>query len=686
MPTRIPIRRGRRYGHGRPESNGRRRARSAWRGHRRRGITLLALTAAAVWLTPGIFKSGAAAANPPAQSGVSAQPPGIIPFLEQTIGWYRQLAVEQQAATEPDDAVVVRNDQQTADQVVQLAFEFARAQTTATPKAAASNQGANENSDSTQYRALSQMAARADQDVKDLQGEVESVKQKLATASGRKRQDLASNLAETQSELQLAQARRDALSSMTEFVAGANTNGLGASGQRAQIEALARTVPGALEKPAAGKETGNATAEPVEPAPISGTRQPSGIWGLGADLFTLSRKIHTLDGVIRSTDALTQSSNQLRAPFVRTLKDLARQGDDLAKQADTADPATLEQEKKQLDAITAQFKQTSALALPLSKLGVLLTLYRRSLTDWQGRLGNQYQTELRSLVVRLVMLGLILGLVIGLAEVWRRTIFRYVHDPRRRYQFLLLRRILLWFAIAIIIAFAFASELGSVATFAGLLTAGVAFALQSVILSVAGYFFLIGRFGIRVGDRVQIAGVTGEVVEIGLVRLHLMELGSAGADTPSGRVVAFPNSVVFQSTAGLFKQIPGTNFVWHELTLTLSPDSDYGAVEERVHEAEEAVFSDYREEMERQKRQMERTLTSTSVSALWPRSRLHPTPAGLQVIIRFPVDSEHASEIDNRLTLELLKALDREPALKAAGSDSPTVKLRTDLSSSATSS
>ena len=290
--------------------------------------------------------------------------------------------------------------------------------------------------------------------------------------------------------------------------------------------------------------------------------------------------------------------------------------------------------------------------------------------------------ELKSLLVRLAVLGVMLGIVIGLTELWRRTILRYVQDARRRYQFLLLRRIVLWLTIALILAMTFATELGSVVTFAGLLTAGIALALQSVILSVAGYFFLIGRFGLRVGDRVQIAGVTGEVVEIGLVRLHLMELGSGGADTPSGRVVAFPNSVVFQSNAGLFKQIPGTNFVWHEITLALSPDSDYGTVEERVREAVEAAFSDYQEEMERQHRQIEQTLTSASVSTLWPRSRVHVTPSGLQVVIHFPVDLKHAAEIDNRFTRELLKALDREPTLKAAGSGTPTVKLRTDLSSS----
>ena len=636
------------------------------------------LTAFTVWLTLGTSPASWAGVSNPSAPAATLQPPGIIQFLEQTIGWYRQLSSEQQIVTEPNDALLVRDNQQIGDQVVQLAFEFARAQTALTSNPAGVNQAPGENPDSSQYQALARMSTTLGQNVKELQGEIESVKQKLAAGSGRKK-DLESTLAETESELQLAEARQDAVRSMTEFVGGASTNGLGASGERAQIEALARTIPSALAKTATGQEDGTKAAERIASVQAAASKaEPAGIWGLATDLFALSRRAHTLDEIIRSTDALAQKNGELRAPLVKNLKDLAQQGDDLAKQADTAGPTTLEQEKKQLDAITSQFKQASALALPLGKQSVLLGLYKRGLTDWQGRLQNQRRSELRSLLAGLAVLGVVLGIVFGLAEVWRRTTFRYVQDARRRYQFLLLRRMVLWFSIAIIIAFAFASELASVATFAGLLTAGVAFALQSVILSVAGYFFLIGRFGIRVGDRVEIAGVTGEVVEIGLVRLHLMELGSEGI-SPSGRVVAFPNSVVFQSTTGLFRQIPGTNFAWHELTLTLSSGSDYSAVEDRVREAVEAAFSDHRQEMERQHRQMEHALSSTSVGALRPRSRLHLTPTGLQVIIRFPVDSEHASEIDNRLTRELLKAIGREPTLQAPSSGTPTVKVTADV-------
>ncbi len=260
----------------------------------------------------------------------------------------------------------------------------------------------------------------------------------------------------------------------------------------------------------------------------------------------------------------------------------------------------------------------------------------------------------------------------GISELWRRATFRYITDVRRRYQFLLIRRIVLWFLIAIIVATSFASELGAITTFAGLLTAGIAVALQNVILSIVGYFFLIGKYGLRVGDRVQIADVTGDVVDIGLVRMQLMEMTGGPAPRPTGRVVAFSNSVVFQANSGMFKQIPGTNFLWHEITLTLDPKSNYRQVEERMMEAVNKVFAEYRDKMEMQRRNVERSLNSTVV-AFAPESRLHLTQTTLEVVIRYPVELGNAGEIDNKVTREILSAVDGDPKLRLQVSGGPTI-------------
>jgi small-conductance mechanosensitive channel len=604
----------------------------------------------------------------------------ILQFLDQTINWYRQIDIERQIAAEPDDVLAVNDDRPLADQILRSAFDFARPEADFTSQATTKSNQA-QNSEDARYQSLMQLAAKLDQQVQQAQAELQSDRQKLAASSGQKRRELEATIAELQSEIDLTNARHDIIRNIADFVGGASSSGLGTGSLRGQIDALAHTVSPEVSGSTNVAPTTSSANPPSRPAPaVSASKpEPTGIWGLTADLFSLSGKVHTISDRIKATDSLADAGNQLRSPLIARLTDLTKQGDVIARQADTADANTLAQQKKELDSLTAQFKQLSAAVLPLSKQPILLDLYKRNLMNWQGTVKSRYRSDLRGLVVRLLLLAVALGLVLGAAELWRRAIFRYVHDTRRRYQFLLIRKIVMWFSIGMVVAFAFASQLGSVATFAGLITAGVAVALQNVILSVAGYFFLIGKFGIRVGDRVQIAGVTGEVVEVGLVRLHLMELSSTGSEIPTGRVVAFSNSIVFQPASGLFKQIPGTNFMWHEITVTLPGDSDYHKVENNLREVVEKVFADYKDDIEGQRRQMERTLGYTSTGEFRPRTRLLFTGTGLEAVIRYPVILQNATEIDDRITREVLDALGKDNQQKSAGQATPTLKLRTDV-------
>ncbi len=135
----------------------------------------------------------------------------------------------------------------------------------------------------------------------------------------------------------------------------------------------------------------------------------------------------------------------------------------------------------------------------------------------------------------------------------KRATRRHMHDTERRHIILVIQRVVLWFTIVVVAAFAFSSDLTSSATFFGLLAAGVAVALQSVIIAALGYFLLVGRRGIRIGDRVEISGVTGDVTDIGWLQFQLAEI-EKGTQHPTGRVVTFSNSFVFLSPAtGLSK-------------------------------------------------------------------------------------------------------------------------------------
>jgi small-conductance mechanosensitive channel len=603
----------------------------------------------------------------------SVDPSRIIPFLDQTLTWYRQMMVDEQIADDPSEVTMVSNHHQLEAQIVRLSFDFARAESDALTSKPASSGVQVQNGGTPQQQTLAKAEEAANQEVQKAEANLNSLTQKLATAAGRQRELLQSQIVDTQGELDLQKTRRDAIHNMVEFVAG--TGGGEAGGLRGQIDALAASVPNIAAAGSSGSNQANAKDQ-ANANQEAAAGEPTGIWGLGAQLFGISHKLSTINRAITQTQMLAQNSNDLLTPLANRLRVLTKQADDLAKDTADNETSTLPQKRQQVDALTSEFKQLAAIAIPLGKQKILFGLYDKSLENWHDEVRGDLKGLFERLLTRLLVLAVFIGIVLLFAEIVRRTIYRYVHEPHRRYQFLLLRKIAMAIGIIIIVALGFASRLDSALTYAGLLTAGIAVALQNVIVALVGYFFLIGRYGIRVGDRVQISGVTGEVVDIGLVRIQVMELGGSAADTPTGRVVAFSNSVVFQPTAGIFRQIPGTDFLWHEVSLTFAADSDFKAVRERLLRAVDSVLADYHEEMERQNRAMERNLLGVPQGALKPSAHLRLTSSGLEATVRFPVDLRHASEIDERVTRELLKAVDQEPKLKMAG-PAPAISLRT---------
>jgi hypothetical protein len=123
----------------------------------------------------------------------------------------------------------------------------------------------------------------------------------------------------------------------------------------------------------------------------------------------------------------------------------------------------------------------------------------------------------------------------------------------------------------------------------------------------------------------------------------------------------------------MFKQIPGTNFVWHEITLTLQSHSNYRQVEQRIMTAVNKVFSAYHDKMEQQRRNVERSLNST-LSAFTPESRLHLTQTSLELVVRYPVELGSAGEIDDKVTREILSAIQGDANLRSQVSGIPMLK------------
>ena len=589
-------------------------------------------------------------------SALQAQRPiqdqDILQYLRETITWYRDVAAVVQLPADSRHAMFADSLRQSSAEVVRLAFEFSRAQAAIPP----ASTPAGVPSDGARTRTLVQSATAADQRAEQAQLEIEQLNRQLQTAPASSRIRLLALRDEVTSEGNFAKARRDALRTLIGFLSAPDEGGLAA-----KISDLERSVPDAA---------GSRNKGPAEPAPGLRTvaaqdfrPESSGIVGLTAAAFSASQRMSRLDHLVQETDALRQASEKLRGPLRTALREVIRRGDAVTLAPESSDLAALSTQRKELDALLARFKQLSASSAPLNEQSPQISGSRGRMMEWRSAVRESYNSALRYLLFRLGMLAVALVFILGLSELWRRATMRYVQDLRRRRQFLLLRRIVVGCAVALFIVLSFVTEFGSLATFAGFSAAGIALAMQSVILSVIAYFFLVGRWGVRVGDRVTVAGVTGEVAEIGLFRLYLMELGGSGlALQPTGRIVMFPNAVFFQPAA-MFKQLPGIDYVWRAITLKLEGTTDYALVERRLLAAVESIYGEYREVVERQHSAAHSSL-NLHTAAPRPESHVRLVDSGLEIAIRYPVEIRRAAEIDDRITREVIAQVEKDPKLK----------------------
>jgi small-conductance mechanosensitive channel len=615
-------------------------------------ITAICLVVAVVPFVQAQDAAPAAAAEPINRAVMTSDQ--VVRILDETVDWYRMLGVQQQSATQPSDLLILYANRQAADRVVALAFELARANAELLSSQAELQEAAQSDATSSP-QALQREQRDLDTRRTNLEAEIAAAQRQLGAAATEERSMLQAKVAELQSELDLVSARLNLLSNMMDFAHETDANGSGVAALRDHISAIAASIPAAsgVMPELGGAEAGEGVNAAPAPTAQVGARR-FGIWDLGANALRLQNKLATIDEVDRRTEDLQQTFMQSRTAPEEQIRMLSSRGDELAARSGGRDAAALRSARSEYDTIAWLFAQTSSILVPLTKAGVLLDQYRSNLDSWRQATRTQYFAALKTLAARLGLLLLLLAAVFAGGEVWKRAVFKYVQETRRRHQLLLVRRIVVLAIVIVIIGIAFATEASSFATFAGLLTAGIAVAMQSVLVSIVGYFFLIGKYGLRVGDQVQIGSVSGEVIDLGLVRLHLMELGPQHG--PTGRVVALANSVVFQASGGIFKQIPGVSLAWRELSLTLPGDADYAAIKERLLGAASRVLENYGEELERQARELNKTSWGTTDKAE-AQVQLRFSHDSIEAIVRYPVPLQRAAEVEERMSRALLDAV-----------------------------
>lgn len=169
----------------------------------------------------------------------------------------------------------------------------------------------------------------------------------------------------------------------------------------------------------------------------------------------------------------------------------------------------------------------------------------------------------------------------GIAAVWilgralaRRVLKRTVADEAARFQMTRVVGYVLGAAAIAGVARLWIQGITGIATYFGLLSAGIAIALQDVITNLAGWVFILVRSPFRVGDRIQVGTQIGDVVDIRPLRFIMLEVGNwVHADQGTGRILHMPNGLVFKNPVANYDEAFG--YIWNELEVIVTFESDW---------------------------------------------------------------------------------------------------------------
>ena len=586
-----------------------------------------------------------------------------LPYLEQVIAWYRNMSALEISPGDPQEMLFEKILRKNSAKALNAAFDFAKieakildAKEESGPSTEVISTNANVN--------IAKVAAEAEKKAKALQAELNRMASKIQKASKQRRSILIAKQEKQESELKLVKARQELLQTIMGSAAGTSTEETGLLGK---INNLARSIPEVLNEEQRASATKSEISPAIQPSQDTTPLSAKGIFGLTSDMYAMSLKHKTITNLIDANSRLRYENQKILDILRDQLKDQVKQGDDISKENRKEDKKSLTLQKQQLDQLVQDYKHLSNLVIPLRKVNMWLDASKKNLEDWQHVLDRQSRLILEQLLVKLGILGIALLIPTMLSIVAQNATVKYVKNIRLQRQLKTIRRSVFAGVIGLVVILNLISESGSLITFAGLLTAGIAVALQTVILSLVAHFFFIGKFGVRVGDRISIGGVTGEVIKMGVVRLYLMELAGTDYDlNPTGKIIAYPNSVLFQPAA-FIKLIPGTNYSWNEIKLTLDPNIDYHLANEKLMEAVQNVYKDYHDIMRKQEYALQKA-TDSEVTIPLPQAHLRLTDAGLSFIVRYPIEISKAAEIRERMTKELLRVMKTEHLTAAKAS------------------
>jgi len=388
-------------------------------------------------------------------------------------------------------------------------------------------------------------------------------------------------------------------------------------------------------------------ASAPKPAASDSTRQRAsdrGLLGRVEQWRTVWRKQRALTKAQEETTAGIGTLTAQRAEFAQHLEQVQKSTgeDSLAKTRHLA------ADQKVLADMTRRVEDQVA----------LLDVYSR----WNSLVASQHRASLHDIFLGLAWILLILLAVVGLGAWLERLFVRLTPERHRLHTLRTVARFTLRGLGLIGIVLVLVGPPSQLATIIGLAGAGLTVVLKDFIVGFFGWFALMGRNGIRLGDWVEINGVSGEVIEISPFHTVLLETGNwTDAGHPTGRKVTFSNA--FAIEGHYFNFSTSGQWLWDEVEFVL-PAADAPPIIDAIRKI---VNEETAENARMAEEEWSRATTARAVSGFSaaPAIDVRPSAGGMRVLVRYITRAHERHRLRTRLYQAVVDLLGR-PAAEAA--------------------
>ena len=295
----------------------------------------------------------------------------------------------------------------------------------------------------------------------------------------------------------------------------------------------------------------------------------------------------------------------------------------------------------------------------------------------QARVLEQLPGWAQGLPWRVIVVALALAAAYVLYRIVDRQIRGHVADPEKRLRY---RKRVGYTVAAIVVVFlaiVFFERLQGIGTLLGFIGAGLAIALREYLAAFLAWFYIVGQRNITLGSRIEVGGVRGDVIDIGVFKITLVEVrGEESGDQSSGRLVTVPNFKIL--TDPVFHFTAASPFVWDEIEFTVTFESDWELARDIVQRVGMDLFEPHRAEIEAGFRRLESDY-AFRYGVTSPIVYTSVGDSGVHLRLRYLTHVRQRRNNRDAISRRVLLEYRREPSIELAYPTSRTYRTEIDM-------